>query len=168
MPTAWLGLGTNLGDRRANLRLALGMTGRLGDVAALSWVYESEPVGFADQPVFWNMAARLSTDVPPQPLLAALKRVERCVGREPTFRNGPRLMDIDLLLYDDRIIQDGLTVPHPRMLERAFVLRPLVELQPDLMHPVTGERLADVLSAGRFEALQPIFPGTALFQLDTG
>ena len=110
------------------------------------------------------MAARLRTEVPPRPLLTALKEVERVLGREPTFHNGPRLIDIDLLLYDDLHIQDGLEVPHPRLMERAFVLRPLVDLDPTLTHPVSGERLADVLAGRRFEAVLPLFPGRQLFQ----
>jgi len=164
---AWLGLGTNVGDRRANLRGALGGTGALGHVAALSTVYESDPVGFAEQPVFWNMAVRLRTEIPPRPLLMALKEVERAVGRRPTFPNGPRVIDLDLLLYDQRVIHDGLEIPHPRMLERAFVLRPLVELDPALTHPVTGARLVDVLAAGSFGEVRPLFPGAALFQAET-
>lgn len=166
MAEAYLGLGSNLGDRGANLRRALAGAGALGTVTALSTVYESEPVGYTDQPPFWNMAARLRTEVPPRPLLAALKEVERAVGREPTFPGGPRVIDIDLLLYDEEHVREGLEVPHPRMLERAFVLRPLVELDPDLVHPVSGARLADVLAAGAFEAVLPLFPGSALFQTD--
>lgn len=159
----YIGAGTNVGDRRANLAGALDAVARLGTIDAVSNVYESEPVGYADQPVFWNLVVRLRTALEPFDLRAALEAAERRLGRRPTFPNGPRVIDLDLLLYGDRRIDTGeLEVPHPRMMRRAFVLRPLSELAPELHHPVTGERIADRLVHGTFESVVPIFPGEQL------
>jgi 2-amino-4-hydroxy-6-hydroxymethyldihydropteridine diphosphokinase len=141
---AWLGLGSNLGDRGRNLARAIEGIGHAGETLGVSGVFESAPVGYTDQPVFWNMAARLRTRLEPHALLRGLKALEARLGRVPTFHMGPRLIDIDILMYDDvQCAADGLTLPHPGLLERAFVLLPLLELDPELRHPVTGQRLAD-------------------------
>ncbi|MEJ2678307.1 MAG: 2-amino-4-hydroxy-6-hydroxymethyldihydropteridine diphosphokinase, partial [Gemmatimonadota bacterium] len=154
MATVYLGLGSNLGDRDANLARALELLeGRLG-IDAVSSVYESEPVGYAAQPEFLNLVARVQTDLAPRAILDVLQGIERTLGRERHFRNAPRIIDVDLLLYDEQQLNEqGLTVPHPRMMERDFVLRPLIELEPELRHPTAG-RLADRLMDG------PL-PGTA-------
>jgi 2-amino-4-hydroxy-6-hydroxymethyldihydropteridine diphosphokinase len=159
----FLGVGTNLGDRRTNLTSALRELEGLGVIEGVSSVYESEPVGFADQPPFWNLVVRLCTSLRPLDLLHELKRLEHRLGRRPTFRHGPRVIDLDVLLYGaERIDGPELEVPHPRMMERAFVLLPLVELEPELHHPVTGERFADRLAEGGFERAILLFPGTEL------
>lgn len=148
MATAYLGLGTNLGDRDANLAAALELLDERVGIDAVSSVYESEPVGYTAQPKFLNLVARIRTKLAPRDLLEALQEIERELGRERHFRNAPRVIDVDLLLYDDEVLEEpGLTVPHPRMLERDFVLRPLVELDPELRHPIRG-RLVDRLRAG--------------------
>lgn len=154
MATVYLGLGSNLGDRDANLARALELLdGRLG-IDAVSSVYESEPVGYSAQPEFLNLVVRVQTDLAPRALLDVLQGIERTLGRERHFRNAPRIIDVDLLLYDQQVLNEqGLTVPHPRMMERDFVLRPLIELEPELRHPTAG-RLADPLMDG------PL-PGTA-------
>lgn len=160
---AWVGVGTNLADRRQNLAGALREVGVLGTIEAISSVYESEPVGFAAQPAFWNLVLRLRTRLDPQNLLRSLKQAEQRLGRRPTFRYGPRIIDLDLLLFDDvRMSTSGLQLPHPRMLERAFVLRPLLELHPDLQHPGTGRPIADHLDRVRPQRAVPLFPGTDL------
>lgn len=160
---AWIGAGTNLGDRRANLAAALREVSALGRVAAISSVYESEPVGYTPQPVFWNLVLRLNTQLPPHTLLGRLKQAEQRLGRRPTFRYGPRIIDLDLLLFDDvQVSTSDLKVPHPRMLERAFVLQPLVELEPTLIHPGTRGRVSDHLERAQLERAVPLFPGSDL------
>ena len=142
---AWLGLGSNLGDRGLNLARAIEGIGHAGETVGVSGVFESAPVGYTHQPVFWNMAVRLRTPLDPHTLLHNLKALEAGLGRVPTFRMGPRIIDIDILMYDDVQCADPvLTLPHSGLLERAFVLLPLLELDPELRHPATGQRLADV------------------------
>lgn len=137
--TAYVGLGGNLGDRGQTLRRALELlAAREGiTVDAVSTFRETEPVGFLDQPRFLNGAARLQTELSPRALLATLLEVERELGRDRSGpRYGPRTVDLDLLLYDDLELDEaGLTVPHPRLRERRFVLEPLVELAPGLVVP---------------------------------
>ena len=159
----YLGLGSNLGDRHAHLARALARIGGLVHIDAVSSVYESEPVGYTDQPAFWNLAVRAHTTLDPVTLLDALKRVEQRLGRTPTFQYGPRVIDIDILLWnDEHTAGDRVEIPHPRMMQRAFVLEPLVELDPELRHPVTGEKLADALRTGRFEQITRLFAGEQL------
>lgn len=160
---AYLGLGSNLGDRRWALRSAIEAIGALGVIEAVSSTYSSEPVGMRDQPWFWNLALRLATRLGPADLLAAVKAIEIDLGRRPGPRYGPRLIDIDLLVYDDEAIATAaLEVPHAALMDRAFVLRPLLDLAPDMTHPVTGERLADRLAGGNFERTRRLFAGAAL------
>ena len=150
--TVYLGLGTNLGDRRANLRDAVARLRHLVEVEAISSIYESDPVGYADQPSFWNMVTRVSTQLSPQELLAGLTGIERAMGRMRSFRNAPRIIDLDVLLYGDLVLSErGLQLPHPRMTGRAFVLRPLAELAPALRDPQTGALYRDLLERGKFE-----------------
>lgn len=159
----YIGAGTNLGDRRTHLTAALDALARLGTIEAVSNVYESEAVGYTDQPDFWNLVVRLRTALAPLDLRVALASAEQRLGRRPTFRNGPRIIDLDILLYGhERVKTAELEVPHPRMMERAFVLRPLAELDPELRHPVTDERFADRLATRTFETAVPIFPGSEL------
>ncbi|MBD0349247.1 MAG: 2-amino-4-hydroxy-6-hydroxymethyldihydropteridine diphosphokinase [Thermoleophilia bacterium] len=147
--TAYIGLGANLGDREAALRSALDALAETPGIAveAVSRMRETEPLGFADQPRFLNAAARLVTELPPRALLERLLAVERQLGRtRGGLRWGPRTIDIDLLLYDDAVVQErGLSVPHPRLAERRFVLQPLAELDPGLIVPGRGA-VADLLA----------------------
>ncbi len=142
---AYLGLGSNLGDRRENLLVALRMLHSLPDVSVLrvSSVYESEPWGVTDQPRFLNLVALVSTERDPRGLLAACQEVERAMGRVRRRRWGPRVIDVDILLYDDvRRDEEDLVIPHPRMEERDFVMVPLRELKESLRSPrrnVRGE-----------------------------
>lgn len=150
--TVYVALGTNIGDRGAHLQRARAEIEAVAQVEAASAVYETDPVGFADQPRFWNMVLRARTKLPPAALLAQLLAIEERMGRQRDFRNAPRIIDLDILLYDDVVLDvAGLTIPHPRMTERAFVLKPLLELAPELTHPITGERFADILQRGTFE-----------------
>ena len=132
----------------------------LGDRVTLrgvSSVYESEPVGYADQPAFCNMVAAVETSLTPAEVLNELLAVEQAMGRQRTFRNAPRVIDLDVLLFGG-VVQSApeLTIPHPRMTERAFVLRPLVELNPQLVHPITGDFFADILARGTFERVEKL------------
>ena len=135
---AVIGLGANVGDRLANIRKAILLAGeRAGTLVARSDVYESPPWGVADQPRFLNACAILETDLPPYDLMSELKEIEFDLGRVKRARWGPREIDLDLLLYDDLCCDDSfLTVPHPRLHERAFVLVPLAAIAPDWVHPV--------------------------------
>lgn len=128
--TAYVGLGSNMGDREAYLKDAVRLLQENDmDVCALSAIYETEPVGFLDQPPFLNMVARIETKLAPIPLLRTLLQVEAMLGRKRIIKNGPRTIDLDLLLYDSvRMNSDELTLPHPRMLERYFVLCPLLDV----------------------------------------
>ncbi len=139
---AYVGLGANLGDREANLRRALRLLADEPDVAvvAVSALRETDPVGYVEQPRFLNGAAAVETNLAPRGLLARLLAVERALGRIRDGRRfGPRTIDLDLLLYGEETIDEpGLVVPHPRLHERAFVLEPLLDLDPELVVPGRG------------------------------
>jgi 2-amino-4-hydroxy-6-hydroxymethyldihydropteridine diphosphokinase len=144
---AYIGLGSNLGEREGNLRAALARLAELGEVRASSF-RETDPVGVTDQPRFLNAAAELSTDLSARELLDALLAIERDLGRDRSLeeRWGPRTLDLDLLVYGEEAIDEpGLTVPHPRLAERLFVLEPLDELAPGLVLP-DGTAIGDLLA----------------------
>lgn len=144
----YLALGSNLGDRRGNLAAAIQRLREKVEIHTVSSVYETEPVGYLDQPHFLNMVLCGKTELSAQELLQEVKTIEVAIGRQPSFRNGPRPIDIDILLYDDvQIEQDILTIPHPRMHERAFVLIPLAEISPNVIDPSSG-RTAQELAGG--------------------
>lgn len=138
---AFVGLGSNLGESGAQLKLALADISALPQTRLLaqSSLYRSAPVGFVDQPDFVNAVAKVETMLTPQGLLAALLHIEQHHGRERTFQNAPRTLDLDVLLYDDLAMHEhGLTIPHPHMHRRAFVLLPLLEIAPDCAIPGIG------------------------------
>ena len=137
MPVIYLALGTNLGDRPANLRAALKALAPEVKVLSESKIYETPPWGYENQPAFLNMAIKAETSMEPQALLAYLKNLEADLGRAKTFRNGPRRIDLDILFYDFLVLDTPpLTIPHPHLQERAFVLVPLNDIASDLVHPV--------------------------------
>ena len=145
MPIVYLGLGSNLGDRRANLKAAAAGLPPATRVLRASGIYETEPWGYLVQPVFLNQVLETETCLSPTDLLAALKRLEAGLGRQATFLYGPRLIDLDILLYDQLVLnQHDLVIPHPRLAQRAFTLVPLTELVPDLLHPVLGATMAEL------------------------
>jgi 2-amino-4-hydroxy-6-hydroxymethyldihydropteridine diphosphokinase len=142
MPLVYIGLGSNLGDREATIRRALELLAADGaiEVEAMSSLRETEPVGYVDQPRFLNGAAALRTELAPRAVLERLQAVEAALGRDRTGRRfGPRTIDLDLLLYDGvQVNEPGLEIPHPRLVERRFVLEPLAELDSTLEVPGRG------------------------------
>jgi len=147
MATVYLGLGSNLGDRKQNLSQALKLLSKQVVVEQVSSVYETEPVGYKSQPLFLNAVCRVSTELNPKQLLRLAKKIEAKLGRKPGFPNAPRPIDIDILFYGDEVFgSKELTVPHPRLAERAFVLVPLAEIAPNLIHPVSSKTVKDLLS----------------------
>jgi 2-amino-4-hydroxy-6-hydroxymethyldihydropteridine diphosphokinase len=146
----YLGLGANLGDREANINKALVELVRSGgcNLRKVSSLYETRPVGIEKQPDFLNIAAEIETELAPKELLGRLKEVERKAGREKTFKWGPRLIDIDILLYGDlRMAEGDLEIPHPEMDRRAFVLTPLAEIAPSAKHPVLRQTVRQMSEA---------------------
>lgn len=151
--TVYLSLGSNLGDREANLRAAIEKLKEIGNPVSVSSFYETEPVEVTSQPWFLNCAIKLDTEKMPRQLISAILALEQQMGRQRNQKKSPRTIDIDILLFGSSIIEiPALTVPHPRMHERRFVLEPLAEIAPDARHPVykrTIRELRDALSAGQ-------------------
>ena len=142
---AYLSLGSNVGDREANLRKAIARLGEFGRVDAVSSFYETEPVEVVDQPWFLNCALKLLTKFGAEELLAGALAIERSMGRERTRPKGPRLIDIDIVLYGDNVINaPGLTIPHPGVAERLFVLTPLAEIAPQALHPTLKKSVREL------------------------
>lgn len=139
-------MGSNLGDRQSNLAEAVQQLRSGLRIDAIAPIYETDPVGFQEQPLYLNTVLRAETAMDPQTLLDFLKGIERRLGRQPSFRNAPRPIDLDILLYDDLVLHtERVTLPHPRMHERAFVLAPLAALAPDLVHPTSGRTVSALL-----------------------
>jgi len=149
----YLSLGSNLGDRAVNLQTAIAQLGGLGKAVAISCFYETAPVEMTAQPWFLNCAVKLDTEKMPRQLIAGILALEQGMGRQRKQKKGPRIIDIDILLFGTSIIEiPSLTVPHPKMHERRFVLEPLAEIAPDARHPVfrrTVRELRDALPPGQ-------------------
>lgn len=143
----YLGLGGNLGDPPATFLQALKLVGEFAEVTKVSKLYKSKPYGFAHQPDFYNAAAQLSSNLSPLDLLAQLQEVEKQLGKKVVRENGPRVIDLDLLVYGEEVIDlPELTLPHPGILERDFVLKPLTDLNPMLTHPAwNGQSLRNAM-----------------------
>lgn len=145
--TIFIALGTNLGDRLANLRAALDALSPHLKRIQPSRIFETPPWGFTDQPAFLNMVAQAQTKLGPHELLSTLKQAEARIGREPTFRYGPRLIDLDILFYDDLVLESPpLIIPHPKLHERGFVLVPLMDIASDFIHPVFKKTIRELIS----------------------
>ena len=149
----YLSLGSNLGDREANLRTAIEKLGEFGNIAAISSFYETEPVEVTAQPWFVNCAVKLDTEKMPRQLISAILALEQSMGRQRKQQKGPRTIDIDVLLFGSSVIEiPSLTIPHPHLHERRFVLEPLAEIAPDARHPIfkrSMRELRDALPPGQ-------------------
>jgi 2-amino-4-hydroxy-6-hydroxymethyldihydropteridine diphosphokinase len=155
LKTIYLGLGSNLGDRRANLTQAIDLLDLR--ITRRSLIYETEPRDLPQQPWFLNQVMEAETDLFPRQLLSHTKKIEREMGRKRTVAKGPRVIDIDILLYGNAIVRaPGLEIPHPRMIERRFVLEPLAELAPDLRHPVTRQTVREMLARVTAQAVRRV------------
>ena len=151
--TVYLSLGSNLGDRAENLRAAINRLAEIGNVVAVSSFYETEPVEVAAQPWFLNCAVKLETEKMPRQLIASILALEQSMGRQRKQKKGPRTIDIDVLLFGSSIVEiPSLTIPHPRLHERRFVLEPLAAIAPEARHPVfkrSMRELRDALPPGQ-------------------
>ena len=146
MTITYISAGSNIGGREANLDFGARRLGERGKILRTSSFFETEPVGYADQPWFLNQAFELETALTPRELLAWCNEIEQDGGRVRTFPNAPRTLDLDILLYGDQVISDpDLAIPHPRMTGRRFVLEPLAEIAPDLLHPVEKKTVRGLL-----------------------
>ena len=155
--TVYLALGSNVGNRAANLKAAIAALPPQMEVKAKSRVYETPPWGYTNQEKFLNQVVMVQTYLAPEPLLKHLKRLEVALGRVPTFQYGPRLIDLDILLYDDLVIDSAaLKIPHPHMHERGFVLLPLMDIAPDLMHPVKKQTIRQLIAVCDVSEIVPI------------
>jgi 2-amino-4-hydroxy-6-hydroxymethyldihydropteridine diphosphokinase len=152
MALVYLSLGSNLGDREGQLREAIRRLGTVGRIVSISSLYETEPVEMTDQPWFVNCAVALEAERTPNELMIELLNIEENMGRQRVQKKGPRTIDLDILLFGNEVIESpGLTIPHPAMQQRRFVLEPLAEIAPEAWHPVLKKsvrELLDVLSVG--------------------
>jgi 2-amino-4-hydroxy-6-hydroxymethyldihydropteridine diphosphokinase len=136
MAVVYLGLGSNIGDKEKNIKQAVTLLKKIGMIKNFSSLYETEPVGYRDQDWFLNGVIEIDTPLKPVDLLFNLQSIEQEMGRKNDMKNGPRIIDIDILFYDDLVMSDkGITIPHPRLHERLFVLQPMMDVNPDLIHP---------------------------------
>ena len=156
---AYLSLGSNIGDRAVNLRGAIGQLDKAGPLHAVSALYETQPVDVPDQPWFLNCVAALESSLSPRELLKFVLSLEAAMGRLRLSEKGPRKIDIDILLYGERAVEEsGLKIPHPAMHKRRFVLTPLVEVAPDVRHPILNKTARELLAA--------LAPGQAVRKLE--
>ncbi len=145
MATVYLGLGSNVGKPESQIRDAVRRLGELGTIVTVSPLYKTEPIGYTNQPWILNCVVKLDTTLYPDELLEATQAIELDMKRIRLIKNGPRTIDIDVLLYDDLVLDtEHLTIPHPRMHERLFVMTPLKDIEPDILHPILNQRVIDI------------------------
>jgi len=153
--TVYLSLGSNLGDRAANLKQAIASLPPQMEVKAKSKIYETPPWGYTEQDKFLNQVVKVRTYVEPEPLLKHLKRLEIALGRKETFHYGPRLIDMDILFYDDLIVETPLLlIPHRHVHERGFVLLPMMDIAPDLIHPVRKKSVREMAAMCSLDGIE--------------
>lgn len=145
MPMVFLGLGSNIGDKEEHIRKALTSLSHICNVRRTSHLYLTEPVEYIEQDWFLNCVVEVETDVDPKKLLSSIKSIERKLGRTKTVKKGPRIIDIDILFYEDHVIKTkDLVIPHPLMQERLFVLQPMMDIKPDFVHPVLKKSIHEL------------------------
>lgn len=165
MRDVYLGIGSNIGDRQKNLKTALKLISEeIGQIRKISSVYETEPWGLTSQPFFLNQVLVVRTEIKPDDLLEKISRIEKNAGRKRKVKWGPRILDIDILLYDDLILKtENLIIPHPQITRRAFVLIPLLEIKPDLSDPLSGIQYKSYLrQIGEVRGITRLKPELAL------
>jgi 2-amino-4-hydroxy-6-hydroxymethyldihydropteridine diphosphokinase len=151
MPVVYLGLGSNIGDKQGNIASALCLISKICEVKKKSRMYLTEPVGNIEQDWFLNCIVEIETEIEPKQLLSSFKSIERKLGRAKNVKNGPRIIDIDILFYGNNIVNTkNLVIPHPLLHERLFVLQPMIDLNPDFIHPVLKKSIQE---------LYKIYPG---------
>ncbi len=146
MHVVYIGIGSNIGDRQENISKAISLIKEKSKIIKISSIYETEPVGYKDQDRFLNLALMIRTESSPEELFGFLQSIERKMGRVKRIKNGPRIIDLDILFYDDEIInEENLKIPHPRLHERMFVLKPLMDISPDFAHPVLKKKIREMV-----------------------
>jgi 2-amino-4-hydroxy-6-hydroxymethyldihydropteridine diphosphokinase len=145
MPIVFLSLGSNIGDREEHIRKAFTLLANICKVRRTSHLYLTEPVGYTEQDWFLNCVVEVETDVDPKKLLSSIKSIERKLGRKKTVKNGPRIIDIDILFYGDYVVNTkNLVIPHPLLQERLFILQPMMDLNPGFVHPVLKKTIQEL------------------------
>ena len=146
MTDVFIGIGTNIGGRYGNIAKAIELISKIAIIDRISSIYETEPEGYKDQPYFLNSVIKIKTNLEPEALLACLQNIEKEMGRKPSFKDAPRVIDLDILIYGDVVLnKPDLQIPHPRLHERSFVLVPLVEIAPELEHPILHNNIIQLI-----------------------
>jgi len=161
MSVVYLSLGSNMGDKEDNIRKALKLIEDVDEIRKVSPLYQTEPMGFKNQSYFLNCVIEVQTNSNPEQMLLFLKSIEQKLGRINTVKNGPRIIDIDILLYDDFCIEtDDIVIPHPRLHERLFVLIPLMDVNPDVIHPLLKKTVRELYDAIQHEEMVTLYKNT--------